>query len=283
MNGRNIEKIKNNKKIKDSDKNKIFNLFDKASKISFGKISPRLDGYLFEEKGYPRCTSIMSMDGTKAGALMEWAKREIIDYAKEELYKKLNELGKLDNSTITSILDNALNCPDMQRDEAANKGTNVHNNIENWLNGEPFEDNESLHRFMDIWEKEKVELVCTELPIIYIDKNTNQGFGGRLDILAYKDGEFIIYDNKTSKSVHQGYALQVASYKAGVEQMSEDDKILISKAKIIHLPDLSSLKKYQKDAYEKLGSLIDCKNLDVAFEHYKILLNQYYNRNNKYF
>ena len=38
MNDRNIEKIKNNKKIKDSDKNKIFNLFDKASKISFGKI-----------------------------------------------------------------------------------------------------------------------------------------------------------------------------------------------------------------------------------------------------
>ena len=59
--------------------------------------------------------------------------------------------------------------------------------------------------------------------------------------------------------------------------------IRIDTAKIIHLPDLKTLKKWQLDAYNKLGSLIECKDLDKAFEHYKILLSQYAVRNNEYF
>lgn len=282
MNDKDYKRIKNNKKIKESDKDKIYRLFDYSKKISFGKISPRLEGYLIEKKGFPRCTSIMSMDGTKASMIAEWAKREIVDYAKEALIYELEKVGKLTPETIEFIMDNSLEYPDQQRDKAAYTGTGVHDNIEKWLNGEPCETDERLLQFIEIWTKENVELVCTELPLVYEDKETGYGFGGRMDILAYKDGDFIIYDNKTSKSVHQGYALQVSAYKAAVEQMSNDE-IKVSKAKLVHLPDLATLKKWQLDAYKKLGNLVECKDLDKAFNHYKILLNQYYQRNNKYF
>lgn len=282
MNDKDYERIRMNDKIKQKDKDKIFKLFDFSKKISFGKISPRLDGYIINEKGYPRCTSIMSMDGTKATMLAEWAKREIVDYAKEALIYELEKVGKLTPETISFIMDMSLEYPDQQRDSAAFTGTGVHDNIEKWLLSEPCTTDERLLQFIEIWTKENVELVCTELPLIYVDKKTGQGFGGRMDILGYKDGKFIIYDNKTSKSLHQGYALQVSAYKAAVEQMSNNE-IYISKAKLVHLPDLNSLKKWQLDAYKKLGNLVECKELDNAFKHYKILLNQYYQRNNKYF
>ena len=275
------DRIEANNKIAKSDKIKIYNLFDVSKKISFGKIAPRQDGYLMGEGKYPRCTSIMAMDGMRAAALMEWAKREIVCKIQDTLLERLAVEEEWTAMDVVEMTESALVEPDRQRDEAADKGTAAHDNIENWLKGLDCKTDERLMQFQAIWLKEGVELVCTEMPLVYHQED-GLGFGGRLDILAYKDGDFFIYDNKTSKSVHQGYALQVSSYKAAVEQMS-DYQIQIKGGKIIHLPDLPTLKKWQLDAYQKLGALVECKDLEKAFEHYKILLNQYKNRNNKYF
>ena len=274
------DRIKQNDKIKESDKEGIYRLFDVSAQISFGKIGPRQEGYILNDNKLPRCTSIMQMDGTRAAALMEWAKREICSKMQELLFDVISNNERLTEGDVVALTEKALLEPDRQRDDAGTTGTAAHDNIECWLKGEKHEVNERLLEFQYIWKKEGVELVCTELPLAYCKDGL--GFGGRLDILAYKDGKFIIYDNKTSKSVHQGYALQVSAYKAAVEQMS-DGLIKIDTAKIIHLPDLNTLKKWQLDAYNKLGNLIECKDLDKAFEHYKILLSQYAVRNNKYF
>lgn len=272
--------VENNPNIKKEDKEKIFRLFDVAKRIEFGKIGPRQEGYLIDGTGYPRCTSVMSMDGNKAGALMEWAKREIAQKMHDLLIEKIHAGKKLSDGDVALLVEKALKEPERQKDEAADSGTKAHDNIENWLNGKKYYEDDRLTKFKEIWAKEKMEIVCTELPLIYSDNGL--GFGGRLDILAYQDGKFYIDDNKTSKSVHQGYALQLSAYKAAVEQMSNGE-IKIAGAKIIHLPDLSVLKKWQLDAYNKLGSLVECKNLEQAFEHYKVLLQQYYLRNNKYY
>ena len=274
------ELVENNQNIKKEDKEKIFRLFDVANRIEFGKIGPRQEGYLLDGVGYPRCTSVMSMDGTKAGALLEWAKREIAQKMHDLLIEKLHSGQKISDADAAMLVEKALKEPERQKDEAADTGTKAHDNIECWLNGEKYEESERLVRFKEIWAKEKVELVCTELPLVFADNGL--GFGGRLDILAYLNGDFFIYDNKTSKSVHQGYALQVSAYKNAVEQMSKGE-IQIKGAKIIHLPDMSVLNKYQLNAYNKLGALVECKDLDKAFEHYKVLLQQYYLRNNKYY
>ena len=272
--------VKNNPNIKDEDKEKIFRLFDVAKTIEFGKIGPRQEGYLLDGVGYPRCTSVMSMDGSKAGALMEWAKREITQKMHDMFIERLHSGRSISDADVAMMVEKALHEPDRQKDEAADSGTKAHDNIENWLNGKKHYEDDRLTKFKDIWAKEGMQIVCTELPLVWSEDGL--GFGGRLDILAYKDGEFYIDDNKTSKSVHQGYALQVAAYKAAVEQMSKGE-IKISGAKIIHLPDVSVLKKWQLEAYNKLGALVECKDLDKAFEHYKVLLKQYYLRNNKYY
>lgn len=274
-----FEIVKNNPNIYTKDKPIIKELFDVASKVDFGKVG-RSEMYLFGESPFPRCTSVLQMDGTKAGALMEWAKRETVAKMKDMLSIFIDK--PLSVEDIEDIADKSLKESDRQRDEAADTGTDVHDNIEHWLNGEPYIEDDRLSKFIDIWKKEKVELVCTEMPIIFIDPATKQGYGGRLDILAYKDGVFYIYDNKTSKSVHQGYGLQTAAYKQAVEQMS-GGRIKIDKIKIIHLPDESKLSDSQMKAYKKLGNLVEIKNIEQATEHYMVLLRQYYMRNNKYF
>lgn len=269
-----------NPNIPEIEKESILDLFQAAEQVGFGKFG-RSEMYTFDEGKYPRCTAVMSMDGTKAGALMEWAKREVVSYAKDTLKYELNKVGCLTNDTIDFILDQALANPDKQRDDAANVGTDEHDNVENFLNGKPYKLTEQFLLFKYVWEKERPELVCTEMPLIWrTDKDF--GFGGRLDILAYKNGKYIIYDLKTSKSIHQSYALQTSAYKEAVSLMSFN-KIIPETTKIIHIPDVKTLKDYQLKEYKKRGGLIECKDLDKAFEHYKILLKQYYNRNNKYF
>ena len=277
------ERVLNNEYIRESDKDAICTLFKTSDCISFGKIGPRSEGYIYQGVGYPRATNVLQMDGMRAAALLEWAKDQVAGRIEFELVKKLHDEGLISLNDITSACIKGRQDPDRQKDEAADVGTGHHDNIENWLNGLPFEDNDILRKFQQIWAKERVELICTELPLIYVDPETGHGFGGKLDILAYKDGEFIIYDNKTSKSVHNSYGLQVGgAYKHAVEQMSKG-AIKISKCKIIHLPDKSTLKEWQLKQYKKLGNLVELKNYEEAFVHYKILLEQYYRRNNKYF
>lgn len=277
------QRIIENNKIKEEDKHIILDLFMTSSKIDFGKIGPRQEGYIYKSVGYPRCTSVLQMDGTRAAALMEWAKKEIVEDAKMRLKYELAKTGVLDNESIDFLLNISYESPDRQKDEAANEGSEAHDNFEKWLNKEDgvIEDN-NLRRFVNVWKAEGAELICTEMPLVYVDEKTGHGFGGKLDILAYKNGKFIIYDNKTSKSVHNSYGMQISAYKHAVEQMS-NNKIKIVTGKIIHIPNVSKLKDWQTKLYKKLGSLVECKNLEEAFTHYSLLLEQYYRRNNKYF
>ena len=272
-------RIRINQNIRPEDKPLIYKLFDISNQISFGKIDSRREGYKFSGKGYTRCTSITQMDGARAAALTEWAKREIVSFAKENLVCELNKVGYLNQESINFIMDGAFEYPDKQRDFAAWQGTKAHDNVENWLNTKSFVEDSNLEIFRRIWFKEGVELIATEIPLVW--HNKSYGFGGKLDILAYLDGDFIIYDNKTSRSIHEGYALQVAAYKNAVEQMSPGLKI--KKCKIIHLANTKEMKEWQLKQYNKLGSLIEVKHLDKAWSNFKRLLELYENRNQKYF
>lgn len=275
-----FEIVLKNPNIPEIEKERILDLFQVAEQVGFGKFG-RSEMYTFEEGKFPRCTAVLAMDGTKAGALMEWAKREVANSINKNLIYELHCGNPITESLIDYICQKGYEDPDKQRDEAGIVGTDEHDNVENFLNGKPYKITEQFLLFKYVWEKEKPELVCTEMPLIW-RLNDSFGFGGRLDILAYKDGEYIIYDLKTSKSVHQGYALQTSSYKNAVSQMSKGF-ITPKQTKIIHIPDVKTLKDYQLKEYKKRGGLIECKDLDKAFQHYKILLEQYYNRNNKYF
>ena len=274
---RDLKRVMESKIILEEHKPLIEKLLTEANKIKF-RTKGRTDVYSYKDLDFPRCTVVLKMDGTKAEALMEWAKREVVNKMQDILIDFADDRIVLDRETIAELGALALAEPDKQRDQAADKGTLVHDNIEKWLNGDAYEENEQLSIFRNIWLKENYTLIATEIPIVWY--NIDKGFGGRLDILAYRDGKFYILDNKTSKSLHQGYGMQVGAYAKAVEQMSG---IKTEGASIVHLPDTSVMKEYQLKEFKRRGNLVALKDLDKAFNHFLILLEQYYNRNNKYF
>lgn len=258
-------------------------LYDASKKVSFGKISPRQDGYLCGDLKLPRCTSILQMDGSKAGALMEWAKREVANKISQTLVYKLHKGDPITEWVIDDACKEGYADPDKQKNDAADKGTGVHDNIENYLMGYQYTQDEPLERFKAAFAQANVICVATEIPLVWYDVR-GHGFGGRMDLLLYdlKRKEWFIGDNKTSRSVHESYGCQVAAYKAAIEQMT-DYEMFITGGMLFHIPDLNSLNNKQKIEYDKRGSLVYLKNLEEAFDHYRLLLELYYKRNNKYF
>lgn len=277
-----LERLRKNELVADSDKQAFYRFYDIANQVQFGKIAPRQEGYILGEYKLPRCTSILQMDGSKAGALMEWAKRQVADRIYKELEDKIIHDSKfLSTDEVYNICQLGLMDPDRQKDEAADVGTGHHDNFENWLTGYDYEKTEALERFKKGWEATGYVLVASEIPVVWHD-DMGKGFGGRVDLLLYKDGKFVVGDNKTSRSIHESYGCQVAAYKAAIEQMSHGE-IKIDGGVIFHVPAIESLNERQKKEYDKRGTVVELKNLEEAFEHYRLLLGLYYMRNNKYF
>lgn len=280
-----LEKLRKNGLVAEEDKKAFERFYALAKKIEFGKIGVRQEGYILDGYKLPRCTSILQMDGSKAGALMEWAKRQVSGRIEELLLRRIAEGSKLAENEVTRICLEGLADPDRQRDEAADTGTSIHDEIESYLmdyeRPELAEFSEPVRRFAEAWEKSGLTVIGTEIPVVWYDSK-GIGFGGRLDILAYRDGKFFIGDNKTSRSIHESYGMQIGAYKAAVEQMSQG-AIKIAGGYIFHIPTLETLNDRQKKEYDKRGSLIQLRNLDDAFNRYRLLLGLYASRNNKYF
>ena len=280
-----LERLQKNELVAEADKLAVKDFLNVASQIQFGKICPRQEGYILGDYKLPRCTSILQFDGSKAGALMEWAKRQVAGRIEQILLDKIKLGTSFSGQEVVQICEEGLADPDKQRDEAAEVGTGVHDEIETYLTSDDIpevaEYSEPVRRFAEAWQRSGLTCVGTEIPVVWYDEN-GQGFGGRLDILAYKDGKFYIGDNKTSRSVHNSYGVQIGSYAAAVEQMSKG-AIKIAGGYIFHIPTLETLNDRQKKEYDKRGSLIEVRNLEDAFGYYRLLLGLYYKRNNKYF
>lgn len=279
MEKRILRRLEASSVIPEEDKQKIKKLLSVSDRVQFGQITPRLEGYMLDDFKGPRCTAVLQMDGSKAGALMEWSKRQVSSRIETILTERLTRSSVLSFADIQDACAQGLVEPDKQKDEAAVVGTGEHDNVEHWLWGEKYKETPGLLMFIEAWKKTGYELVATEIPVCWHDGN-GHGFGGRIDILAYKEGKFYIGDNKTSRSIHDSYGCQVAAYKAAVEQMSD---IKIEGGTIFHIPNIDNLNDRQKKEFKKRGSLVQLKNLEEAFEHYRLLLGLYYKRNNRYF
>ena len=279
-----LQRLYANEQVSDADKKAFEKLYKASQKIQFGKIGPRLNGYIMDQYKLPRCTSVLQMDGTKAGALMEWAKRQVSERVYKELEGKLMKGRPIGIDDVFDACALGLADPDEQKNKAAETGTEKHDLFEDLITSDKQIDSkacEEVRRFNSAWKLSGHICIATEIPVAWVDEK-GHGFGGRLDILAYKDGKFYIDDNKTSRSVHESYGCQVAAYAKAVEQMTEG-AIKIAGGCIFHIPNLETLNARQKKEYDKRGSLIMLKDLEEAFEHYRLLLELYYKRNNKYF
>lgn len=105
--------------------------------------------------------------------------------------------------------------------KAAAEGTQVHNAIEKFINGEEIiwiEENGHVNynldvwkmilRFTEFWNREKPELVATEYHL-FSDKYE---YAGTADLIVRLRDKLWLLDIKTSNSLHTSYDLQLAAY-----------------------------------------------------------------------
>jgi hypothetical protein len=110
---------------------------------------------------------------------------------------------------------------DIIASKAANEGTQVHNAIEDFLNGKEIKwidsnDNvlysldvwKMILKFAEFWNKFKPELISAEYHLF----SDTYEYAGTADIICKINGKIWLLDIKTSNSLHTSYDLQLAAY-----------------------------------------------------------------------
>jgi len=110
---------------------------------------------------------------------------------------------------------------DIIANKAANEGTQVHNAVEAFLNGEEIQwldENGSAKYSMDVWKMilkfaefwntHKPELVVAEYHLF----SDEHEFAGTADLIVRWMGNLWLLDVKTSNSLHTSYDLQLSAY-----------------------------------------------------------------------
>lgn len=265
--------------ICEADKEKVMLLLDKSSKIEFGK-KGRIEGYIENDVVHPRCTAILNYDGSKAAALMDWSKREVVRKVNQMFNNYLSEGYELNRQGIDFVCAQALKEPDRIKEEAADIGSEFHDNCELMMLGKEYKKIPRVEEFAKFWKDSGYQIIATEISLIWHYIDYTGGFGGKCDILACKNNKLILADLKSSKAIHGSYALQLSAYGQAIKQMSG---LEIDEYHIFHYPDLDVISDTQKKEFNKRGHDIVLKNLDNAFTRFLNLLNLYQTRNEKYF
>ena len=154
-------------------------------------------------------TAIRLID--KSGPLVGWAKRETAASA----VRNLDALVAMRKEGGPDAAINWLKTiPDYQRDQAADRGTSIHQIVEQIIRGQSPEIPEELgpyvaayHAFVKEWEPRYVvseQMVCS----------LKHGYAGTLDAVVVIGNERWLIDWKTGAGIYAETALQLAAYGA---------------------------------------------------------------------
>lgn len=150
-------------------------------------------------------------DGTRKKALEAWGIRSVAQYAAEHL-DRLVEMQPMGKEAIVSALKQS---PYTDRDQAANRGTEVHALAEELIHGREIEVPDELAghvnsyvRFLDEWQPEP-------LAVERVVAHRKWNYCGTFDaVYRLSDGSVVIGDIKTSRSgIFAETALQLAAYR----------------------------------------------------------------------
>ena len=177
-----------------------------------------------EDVKLPSVTTILNV--ISKPALVPWAKRISLEKIKAELYGHIG----LDAVTITAsdvdkLVEAASKRPDQVRDAAGEFGTRAHQLIQDWLErdqGLPFTlpDSDSdivpvLDAFLE-WHQNSGLSIRVAESMVYSQQHR---YAGTMDAVAYRDGQHVVLDWKTSSGLYPEAALQVAAYSRAYEEM----------------------------------------------------------------
>lgn len=164
----------------------------------------------------PGVTGVLSI--ISKPALVPWAKKVALESVRKELMDIGPEPKIMEPDFIDSIIAGAKKRPDEEKDKAADYGTRLHEYADKVIKGTfPGDVDDDLKNsvlaFKD-WLSSGVEIVAGDTPVASVEN----GYGGKFDAVAKKNGEYGIIDIKTSNACYDEYALQVAAYAKAAEE-----------------------------------------------------------------
>lgn len=147
-------------------------------------------------------------------ALIPWAQKETLLLVEQALLKKLgsSDIISIDQEWISDLMKEAKKKPDQIKGDAAAKGTDIHAIIDQLIHGKtvvyPDDYAPAVMSFQKWWKESGIELVMGDTKVASLI----HGYGGSLDALGRREGQYIILDWKTSNRVWPEMALQVSAY-----------------------------------------------------------------------
>lgn len=174
------------------------------------KFNERSHSYFLDGKRVPGVTGILG-NGIPKPALPRWAAKTVAEYVADNLHE-LDNWSRMGRDPLIAALKQV---PWTARDEAAVRGTDVHDIAEQILNtGEAdVPDHLAAHveGYVEWLDQFAVEPILTEVPVA----NREHQYAGKPDFIGHirELGDDVwLLDWKTSKGVYGETALQTAAY-----------------------------------------------------------------------
>lgn len=189
-------------------------------------------GYTIDGQKVPGVTTVIG-NGLPKPALMGWAAKTIAEYVADRLDQKdghvvadqlVADLGDIargrskpwpEKLSRTKVAEQLKGVHYEDRDQAANRGTAVHNLAEKLAHGEEVEVPDELTGHVDSYLQFLEDWQPTDALVEVVVGNVKERYSGTLDMIAtLADGRRWLLDIKTSRSGPYGeVALQLAGYR----------------------------------------------------------------------
>jgi len=155
-------------------------------------------------------TTVLSQ-GIPKGAIAPWAARTVAEYTCDNLPQIVD---MLDSGGRNPTVDYLKGIPWQQRDDAAVRGTDIHQLGERLVHGLEVDVPEHLYGFVDGYARWLDESGAVPVLTEFTVASRTHMYAGTADlILTLPDGMTRIADLKTSKGVYGETALQLAAYR----------------------------------------------------------------------
>ena len=168
---------------------------------------------LYEIDGalYPSVTTILSV--VSKPNLVAWARRTTI----EAIRSAVLEMNSLTIERVLAVLDEMASEPERVAEEAARRGTAVHDAIAMALSGQlyPRDLEGYVSQALDFLATHNLDVVAREAVLV----SKQHGFAGTCDVASYGGKGFVLLDWKTG-GIYPEHALQLAAYAIAVEEMT---------------------------------------------------------------
>lgn len=181
--------------------------------------------YTLDGKPLHGVTTVLSI--VAKPALIQWSANEAVTYIKNSLDEEGVFLPDVDWKT---VLKEAKTAHRRKKEDAGQKGTNVHAEIEQYIklmiadqggvaHKMNEEKSEQVQKFIDWAVDKKVKFLSSEQQMF----SATHWLAGTADFTCILDGKKYIGDLKTSSGIYYEYWMQTAAYRMMLEEMGEKD------------------------------------------------------------